>query len=124
VGRWGFFLECDLGTEPLTRLTAKLPGYARLAAGGGPRYPVLFWLPGTDREAHLQRLLRQSPPSVPVATATHDGDPAGPVWLLVDGWQRLSLGELPSNHGLETAHNPNWRDGHLDLTDQRHYATL
>jgi hypothetical protein len=27
--------------------------------------------------------------------------------------------DLPSEHGPPTAGNPNWRDGHLDLTDQR-----
>jgi protein involved in plasmid replication-relaxation len=112
----GFFLECDLGTETLTRLTAKLLGYARSAAGGGPRYPVLFWLPSLQRETHLQNLLRQSPPPVPVATAVHGSDPANPVWLPADGWQRLRLDELPSDHGPESAHNPTWRDGQLDLS--------
>jgi Replication-relaxation len=75
----GFFLECDLGTENLSRLCGKLSGYSRLADTGGPCYPVLFWLPSPDREANLQRLLRRDPPDVPVATATHDSDPAGPV---------------------------------------------
>jgi hypothetical protein len=54
----GGFLECDLGSENLSRLVAKRPGYARLAAGGGPSYPVLFWLPSRARENNLQRLLR------------------------------------------------------------------
>jgi hypothetical protein len=115
----GFHLECDLGTENLSRLTAKLAGYARLAATGGPTYPVLFWLPSTERETNLQELLRADPPPVSVATATHDTDPAEAVWLPVDGWQRLGLHDLPSDHGPEVAGNVNWVDGHLDLTDQR-----
>lgn len=115
----GFHLECDLGTENLNRLTGKLAGYARLAATGGPTYPVLFWLPSAERETNLQHLLRDDPPPVPVATATHDGDPAAAVWLPVDGWQRLALHELPADHGPNVAGNANWADGHLELTDQR-----
>jgi hypothetical protein len=115
----GFHLECDLGTENLTRLTGKLTGYERLAASGGPTYPVLFWLASAERETNLQRLLRDDPPQVPVATATHDGDPAGTVWLPVDGWQRLPLHELVGDHGPNVAGNANWVDGRLDLTDQR-----
>jgi hypothetical protein len=115
----GMFLECDRGTENLSRLTAKLPGYARLVENGGPRYPVLFWLPSPQREANLQRLLRADPPPVPVATATHDTDPAAAVWMPIGGWQRLPLHDLPSDHGPHTAGNPNWRDGLLDLNDQR-----
>ena len=112
-----------MGTEPLTRVTAKLEAYQRLARSGGPHYPVLFWLPNVEREAHLQQALRRSPPPVPVATATHDTDPAGPVWLSADGWQRVSLAELPNNHGRDSASNPNWRDGQLDLSDQADLAT-
>ncbi len=119
----GWYLECDMGTEPLTRVTAKLEAYQRLARSGGPHYPVLFWLPSTEREAHLQQALRRTSPPVPVATATHDTDPAGPVWLPADGWQRVPLAELPNNHGRHSASNPNWRDGQLDLSDQADLAT-
>jgi hypothetical protein len=115
----GFHLECDLGTENLTRLTGKLTGYERLSAAGGPTYPVLFWLPSAERETNLQELLRHDPPPVPVATATHDDDPSGTAWLPVDGWQRFGLHDLPSDHGPNIAGNVNWVDGHLDLTDQR-----
>lgn len=114
----GWFLETDMGTEALTRVVAKLDAYERLAASGCPTYPVLFWLPNADRESHLQQALRRRPPKVPVATATHHTDPAGAVWLPVDGWQRISLAELPSDHGLNAAENPNWVDGQLDLTGQ------
>jgi hypothetical protein len=114
----GYFLEVDLGSENLSRLVGKLPGYARLASVGGPTSPVLFWLGSPERETNLQQLLRADPPPVPVATATHDDDPAGPVWLPVDGWQRVRLDQLPTSHGPHVAGNPNWVDGRLDLTDQ------
>jgi hypothetical protein len=112
----GFHLECDLGTEPLPRVVSKLEAYQRLAHSGGPNYPVLFWLPSRRREQHLQQLLRAQPPPVPVATATHDTGPAGPVWLPVHGWQPVRLVELPAAHGEPTAGNPNWSRGWLDLT--------
>jgi hypothetical protein len=115
----GLFLECDQGTENLARLGGKLVGYARLAAVGGPCYPVLFWLPSRDREDYLQRLLRADRHGVPVATAVHDDNPAGPVWLPIDGGQRLHLHQLPSDHGPDSANNANWVDGELDLGDQR-----
>jgi hypothetical protein len=114
----GYFLEVDLGSDNLSRLVGKLPGYTRLAASGGPVYPVLFWLGSPERETNLQQLLRTDPPPVPVATATHDTDPAGAVWLPVDGWQRVRLDQLPSDHGPHVAGNPNWVGGRLDLTDQ------
>jgi hypothetical protein len=115
----GFFLECDYGTENFSRLHAKLPGYARLAQVGGPTYPVLFWLPTPEREANLQAYLRTAALQVPVATAVHDDDPAEPVWMPVDGWQRRHLHELDCDHGPDSANNPNWIDGQLDLSDQR-----
>jgi hypothetical protein len=115
----GAFLECDLGTENLRRLIFKLDGYTRLVRVGGPTYPVLFWLPSRERETNLQQRLRDLGPQVPVATATHDADPAGAVWLPVDGWQRMPLHQLTSDHGPHSAANANWRDGLLDLTDQR-----
>jgi hypothetical protein len=41
----------------------------------------------------------------------------------VDGWQRLRLADLPSDHGPESATNPNWRHGHLDLSGQHRPRT-
>jgi hypothetical protein len=111
----GLFLECDLGTERLARVAAKLDAYARLADSGGPRYPVLFWLNSAERERRLHTVLREHPGQVPVATATQDTDPAGPVWLPVDGLQRVGLTELPSSHGRPRAGNPNYLDGDLVL---------
>jgi hypothetical protein len=94
----------------------RLPYYERLVQAGGPAYPILFWLPSPTREANLQDLLRRQPPAIPVATATHRDHPARPVWLPVDGWHRTRLADLPSDHGQPTAANPNWRNGHLDVT--------
>ncbi len=82
-----FFLEYDTGTEALHRLTAKLRGYADLAAATAVSCPVLFWLPGAERENNLHRALADDDCGVPMAT-TH-GDPRAvgahravwrPVW--------------------------------------------
>jgi hypothetical protein len=106
-----FFLEYDAGTEPLTRVTAKLAGYAALAARTGITTPVLFWLPRTRREAALQRRLAGPPPpgipgaasaaqipGVPVATAapgTSPDGPAGAAWLpAASPGPRLRLAQL------------------------------
>lgn len=95
-----FWLEMDLGTEPLSRVAGKLAGYANL----GPRraYPVLFWLPGTVREANLHALLYRSgvPDGVTVATAAADhatgaGGPAGPVWSVYGRPGHVALSDLP-----------------------------
>jgi hypothetical protein len=114
--RIGWFLECDMGTESLPKLVAKLLAYATLGRGDGPTYPVLFWLPGTVRENNLHQTLGRSRPPVPVATATHDADPAGPVWLTVGARTRVPLADLPSDHGRPVAGNPTWVDGQLDLS--------
>jgi hypothetical protein len=107
----GFFLEADTGTEPLSRVTAKLDRYAHLIRRGGPRYPVLFWLGSEPREEHLHRLLRGRSGDVPFATATHTTDPAEAVWLPGDATARIRLTELPSDHGAPVADNPNYDDG-------------
>jgi hypothetical protein len=92
-----FFLEYDTGTEPLSRVTAKLAGYAALAARTGITTPVLFWLLSPRREAALHARLAGPPPpgirdaasatqipGVPVATAAPGASPQGPAgaaWL-------------------------------------------
>ena len=106
----GFFLEADTGTEPLRRVAAKLDRYATLIRRGGPRYPVLFWLGSQPRQDHLHAALRGQPGTVRFATATHDSDPAGPVWLPGDATGRVHLAELPSDHGQPVADNPNYDD--------------
>lgn len=99
-----FWLETDLGTEPLRRVVAKLDGYATL----GPRraYPVLFWLATAAREANLHALMTRTglPGAVTVATAAADhaadhGGPAGPVWRTPGRAGRLALADLPAPDG-------------------------
>ncbi|MGI5180154.1 replication-relaxation family protein [Dactylosporangium sp. CA-152071] len=102
----GFFLEHDNSTENLARVIAKLRGYERLAAFG-PRYPVLLWVPSRDRETNLLHLLAGLDTAMPIATAVHSHDPAGPVWTLTaDPGHRRRLHELPSDHGPHAATNP------------------
>ena len=77
-----FFLEHDTGTEPLTKVAAKLADYANLAEATSIVTPVLLWLPGHARETHFRDLITGD--EVPVATAVHTGlgeGPAGPIWL-------------------------------------------
>lgn len=96
-----FWLEMDLGSEPLARVAGKLPGYANL----GPRraYPVLFWLPNTVREANLHALLSRTgvPDGMTVATAAADhaahSGPAGPVWRVHGHPARVTLSDLPTS---------------------------
>jgi hypothetical protein len=89
-----FFLEYDTGTEPLGRLAAKLPGYAKLAAATTTQ-PVLFYLPSRLREENFHTLLARDAPRVPVATTSPDAltaaatGPTGPVWRPVNGRARI-----------------------------------
>ncbi|MEU4767692.1 replication-relaxation family protein [Actinosynnema sp. NPDC023794] len=119
-GRWHdgdqqveWFLEYDFGTEPLTKLAAKLTGYAALAQATGITTPLLVWLPTSRREATARRLLArawhdlENPHSVPVATAaaellnpdTAHPSPADEIWLPLDAptgrTRRRALSGLP-----------------------------
>ena len=110
----GFWLEHDRGTEPLRTVLDKLPAYARLADGGGPRYPVLLHVPNRAREEHLLDALAHLRPSLPVATAVHGDHPAGLAWTLAGdrSRQRRWLHELPCDHGHpDPVNNPHrWSD--------------
>ena len=68
-----FWLEMDLGTEVLSRVAGKLHRLRRRSARAAA-YPVLFWLPGTVREANLHAQLARDgvPDGVTVATAADD----------------------------------------------------
>jgi hypothetical protein len=102
----GFFVEHDRDTENLARVVRKLQGYERLARYG-PRYPVLLWVPSQRRETSLLRLLHGVPTLMPVATAVHCDDPAGPVWALTcDPFRRRALHELPSDPGPDSHPDP------------------
>jgi hypothetical protein len=101
IRRVPFWLELDLGTEPLRRVAGKLGGYAHLA-GTRRAFPVLFWLPSAVREANLHALLTRTgvPAGVTVATGAADhaagaGGPAGVVWQIAGHPGRVRLAELP-----------------------------
>ena len=98
---------------PLGRLIGKLDRYATLTRRVGIRYPVLFWLGSEQREEHLHQVLRGRRGDVPIATATHHGDPAAAVWLPGGATGRVRLTELPSDHGQPVADNPNFDDDGL-----------
>lgn len=103
------FLEMDMGTEPLSRLTDKLATGYRLAAQTGKGRPdlLLFCFPVPAREANARRVLH--PIGMTIATTWmdfHNSDPLGAIWLTLGGDRRLSLFELPiepaesgGNHG-------------------------
>jgi hypothetical protein len=114
-GRWrdgtvwsDFFLEYDTGTEPQHRLLAKLPGYERLAESAAVWCPVLFWVPGPDREANLHANLVQLQSRVPVATTYGDPkatDPAAAIWR--PAWSdgpRLTLAVLGASASAYLGH--------------------
>lgn len=98
-----FWLEYDTGTEPLSRVVAKLGDYGRL---GGTRWalPVLFYVPGPRREANLAAAMSRAalPAGLTVATASDehadatDGGPAGPIWRTLTSGARVPLSRLPA----------------------------
>jgi hypothetical protein len=97
----------DTDTENLARVIRKLKGYERLAQFG-PRYPVLLWVPHTRRENSLLQAPSGVPTVMPVATAVHATNPAGPIWALTsDPYQRRALHHLPSDPSPDEATNPN-----------------
>jgi hypothetical protein len=79
-----FLVEYDNGSEPLDRLAAKLPGYARLAAAAGHPNWVLFSFGSPRRERDARRALLHR--DVPVATAWRQPGtaPDAAIWLPVD----------------------------------------
>ncbi|MFD4636906.1 replication-relaxation family protein [Lentzea sp. NPDC058436] len=92
-----FFLEFDLGTEPLTKVVGKLVGYSALAESTGISTPLLFWFPIARREANARKQLLaawrglDNPDAVPVSTAaanlldpSDEPSPANAVWLSLD----------------------------------------
>ncbi|MBT8224110.1 MAG: replication-relaxation family protein [Dactylosporangium sp.] len=83
-----FFVEYDLGTEPLPTLIDKLDRYTHLVRHIHRSWPVLFSLPGAIRERNLQRRLADTRLHVAVATTVRDPaafgttSPAEAVWWL------------------------------------------
>jgi predicted transcriptional regulator len=86
-----FFVEIDLSTEPIRRLTDKIGRYADLARVTGHAWPVLFTLESASRERHLHQRLTDAGVHWPIATTVRprmvghraNSDEAGPadaVW--------------------------------------------
>jgi hypothetical protein len=82
-----FFLEYDTGAGPISDLMEQLANYRHLREDGGPDYPVLIWLPTTEREAELHAELQRarrwsSPAALTVATAVRNtgAGPATAAW--------------------------------------------
>jgi hypothetical protein len=100
--RLPFLLEFDTGSEPLGRLAAKLPGYAKL--GRAAKHPtwVLFRFASREREASARRVLVDR--EVPVATAViAPGEACDDArWLVLGDWgTRVRLIELgPPEHAI------------------------
>ncbi|MEV3961519.1 replication-relaxation family protein [Nocardia sp. NPDC050193] len=133
-----FFLEYDLGSTALTRVTGKLHGYSELARTTGVITPILIWVPTTLREASARHVLRQTwerlpdPEAVPVATAAAqlltgrpDPSPADRAWLPLDtaSGNRLRLHELAAlwphrtPPGVDVVTDETWapHNGHVTL---------
>jgi hypothetical protein len=93
--RLPFLFEYDRGTERLSRLEAKLPGYAALARAAKHPTWVLFCFVSQGREAAARRVLAH--PEVPVATAAlaPGQAPDDVEWLAVgDTGPRRRLADL------------------------------
>ncbi|GAA3730867.1 hypothetical protein HDA32_005595 [Spinactinospora alkalitolerans] len=92
------FLEYDTGTEALTRVARKLPGYARLAAASRMPSPILFAVPGTARETNLAAALApHATPATPIRLTTHAllavPGPAAAIWRAPDSDHRHRLAD-------------------------------
>lgn len=103
AGQCAFFYEYDTGTESLTQLLGKLPGYRRFRDQQDGSYPILLHLPTAAREQRVQQELAADPPGVPVATtcppATELALGAGidsAVWLPAAAAHRHPLATLPA----------------------------
>ncbi|TFE31037.1 hypothetical protein E0F15_11190 [Frankia sp. B2] len=111
--RLDVMVEVDRGTEPLSRVLAKLPAYSRLAVTSGIVTPLLIWLPTARRETNLRAALRTSPSGVTIITAapgpltTPDPDAddeadlasAQAVWLPLHATRRTDLDGLTRRYG-------------------------
>uniref|UniRef100_UPI002454040C hypothetical protein n=1 Tax=Nocardia cyriacigeorgica TaxID=135487 RepID=UPI002454040C len=66
-----FYLEYDLeSTTALSRVAAKLTGYAELARTTGVVAPVLLWVPSSAREARPTSAPRRATTGGAVAATT------------------------------------------------------
>jgi hypothetical protein len=80
-----FCLEYDRGTESLTRLRGKLPGYQHLTSQAGHPILILFLFSTARREGHARRALAEAGTTLPIATTSQPlltaRSPAEEIWL-------------------------------------------
>jgi len=93
------FVEYDTGSESLSRVAKKIPGYARLADATRLPSPVLFVVPAPAREANLAAALApHASPATPLHLTTHallqSPGPAAAVWRTPASLQRSTLAGL------------------------------
>ncbi|OHV31083.1 hypothetical protein BBK14_16275 [Parafrankia soli] len=129
--RLDFFVEFDTGSESLSQVARKIPGYTRLAASSGLTSPVLIWLPSAYRERELRARLAATPAGVVIVTAAPapltapttaadppDLAPARGVWLPLHATTRTDLDGLTARYGTPIlARSPS---GDPDPHDDRH----
>ena len=101
-----FYFEHDTGTEALTVLVDKIERYGSLVRAAAGRWPVVFWLHSTIREAHLHQRLTTIKPAVDVVTAARDRleghSPAEHIWKLYGGTQPLlRLADIPMRQPVD-----------------------
>jgi protein involved in plasmid replication-relaxation len=94
-GKLSFFLELDRGSEDSARLRNKMVDYDEVAISGHLPKLLLFCFLSPRREKLARQALQSS--RLAVATSTldrHLEQPLDPLWLPVDGEQRLALGDF------------------------------
>ncbi|WP_435113822.1 replication-relaxation family protein [Nocardiopsis synnemataformans] len=94
------FVEYDTGTESLTQLKNKMPGYARLARESKLPSIVVVLVHSDQREDNAARALAASCTNrVGVYLSTHarlaQQGAAEPIWRLAGDPTRVSLRDLP-----------------------------
>ncbi|RKS10254.1 protein involved in plasmid replication-relaxation [Nocardiopsis sp. Huas11] len=94
------FVEYDTGTETLTQLKNKMPGYARLARESKMASIVLVLVHSDQREANAARkLAKDCTGTVGVYLSTHQRlalhGVAEPIWRLAHCPDRVALGDIP-----------------------------
>lgn len=98
-----FFLEYDTGSEPLTRVEAKLPGYAAFTTATGTQPALLIHTRTASRDQNLRRRLSPAARELRLRIATSSADytttsPHGPWWTPLEPTaQRTTLTGLAAH---------------------------
>lgn len=121
-----FFLEYDTGSETLTRVEAKLPGYAAFTASTQTRPALLVHTRTHSRDQTLRRRLEPAAHELGLRVATSSSDftttdPWGPWWApLGSGSRRTTLTGLADHWTGPAGVTP----AHLEATDADTLLTL